>query len=275
LVTLLDPLSPISEAFRGLRTSVRFASVDRPLRTLMISSPGPSEGKSITLANLGIVFAQSGIKVLIVDTDLRRPVQHTIFGLANGRGLCDLFLDAEADLSEYVQTTATENLYVLPAGQPPPNPSELLASERLGEVMAKTLQEMDLVLLDSPPTLVVTDAAVLGSRVDGVLMVTDLRKTHRKMAAKGTEELRRTQSNVLGVILNRVTPGRSGYYYYQYGYYYRHHSGDENGDDAGARERRTWPRWLPRLGRKHRRGSGASTPAPLATLDQAPEQSAE
>jgi succinoglycan biosynthesis transport protein ExoP len=273
LVTLIDPLSPISEAYRGLRTSVRFASIDRPLRTLMISSPGPAEGKSITLANLGVVFAQSGIKVLIVDTDLRRPVQHTVFGLSNGRGLCDLFLDPELELSDYVQATTTENLYLLPAGQPPPNPSELLASERLGQVMAKALQEMDLILLDSPPTLVVTDAVVLGSRVDGVLLVTDLRKTHRKMAAKGAEELRRTQSNVLGVILNRVTPTHSGSYYH-YGYYYRHDDDHDNGDEETRRRGRR-PRWLPRLGGKQRRRASTSSASAHAALERAPEQSAE
>ncbi|MBN1401829.1 MAG: CpsD/CapB family tyrosine-protein kinase, partial [Anaerolineae bacterium] len=272
---LLDPLSPISEAYRGLRTSVRFASIDRSLRTLMISSPGPTEGKSLTLANLGVVFAQSGLKVLIVDTDLRRPVQHAVFGLSNSRGLCDLFLDPELELSDYVQPTTTENLYLLPAGQPPPNPSELLASERLGQVMARALEEMDLILLDSPPALVVTDAAVLGSRVDGVLLVTDLRKTHRKMAAKGAEELRRTQSNLLGVILNRVTPTRSGYYYH-YGYYYRHQNDDhDGGDETGRPRRRRRRRWLPRLGGKRPRQESTSAATPPASAAQAPEPSAE
>ena len=275
LVTMLSPLSPISEAFRGLRTNVRFASVDSPLRTLMVTSAGPAEGKSVTLANLGVVFAQSGIKVLVADTDLRRPVQHTIFGLPNTHGLSDLFLDEDPNVSDYIQSTAAENLFLISAGQPPPNPSELLASERLGHLITELLQEMDLVLFDSPPSMVVTDAAVLGSRVDGVLMVADHTRTYRKLAAKGAHELRRSKSSLLGVVLNRVPPTRAGYYYH-YGYYYYGRSDDETKDKgrhrrhASRRRKWSWPSWL-------RRGRGQSDPAeapPAAPMEQVPDQTA-
>ncbi|MFH1084392.1 MAG: polysaccharide biosynthesis tyrosine autokinase, partial [Chloroflexota bacterium] len=281
LVTLNDPLSPISEAYRGLRTSIRFASVDRPLRTLMIASPGPAEGKSITLANLAIVFAQAGVRVLVVDTDLRRPVQHRIFNVPNTRGISELFLSTDGHLADYIQPTSVENLSLLNAGQPPPNPSELLASERLGEIILELLREADLVLLDSPPSMVVADALILGSRVDGVLMVNDLGTTHRKIAAKAAEELKRAQANLLGVVLNRVPPAHAGYYYYHYGYYYRR---DEDGTRRRTRRSssRSWaPRWLRHLLRGKRghssdeSASGEAAPTVMAGVGRASDSPGE
>ncbi|MDF1512712.1 MAG: polysaccharide biosynthesis tyrosine autokinase [Anaerolineae bacterium] len=219
LITAIHPLSPITEAYRVLRTNIQFASVDKPVRSLMLTSPGPIEGKSTNLANLGVVFAQTGRKVVIADTDLRRPVQHKIFGLSNAQGFCDLVLDPDLGIMECLQPTSIENLSLLASGSCPPNPTELLASARAGEVIESLHQNVDMVLFDSPPTLVVADAAVLGSRVDCVLLVNDLGNTRRTMSRRASEELKNARVNLLGFILNRMT-ARHGSYYYQY-YYYR------------------------------------------------------
>jgi non-specific protein-tyrosine kinase len=249
LVAVHEPLSPVVEAYRVLRTNLRFSSVDKPARSLMVTSPGPTEGKSITLANLGVVMAQSGLRVAIVDTDLRRPVQHKVFGLSNSHGLSDAILKTNPGTMEHLQETQVENLWLLPSGPLPPNPAELLGSSRMQEVIEELEEHVDLVLFDSPPALVVADGAILGTRVDGVLLVNDAGRTRRPEAQKAAEELRRVQANLLGVVLNRLSKGRGGYYYYQYYYY------SENGDRESRRHRRSWlERYLPFL--NHRDGSG-------------------
>lgn len=225
LIAVDQPLSPITEAYRVLRTNVQFSAVDTSLDTLMITSPGPSEGKSITLANLAVVLAQSGHKVIVVDTDLRRPVQHRIFRLANSPGLSDAILHPDHMVMEYVQTTTVDNLYVLAAGAPPPNPAELLSSDRALQLIETLRAQADIVLFDSPPVLVVADAAILGSRVDGVILVNDLGNTRRAMARRAVEELARAHSHLLGLVLNRMAPRYGGSYYYQYAYYYDNRDG--------------------------------------------------
>lgn len=242
LITRLLPRSPVSESFRVLRTNLQFSSVDKPLRRIMITSPGPSEGKSVTLANLGVVFAEAGLRTLIVDTDLRRPVQHRVFGLENARGLSDLIVDS-APPSDYWQATEVPNLYLLPAGPTPPNPSEILSSQRMRDLITSLGEAMDVVLFDSPPALVVADASILGARVDGVLLVMDVGQTRRSMATRIVAELQRTQTPLVGLVLNRVRAHSGGYYYHRYGYYY---------GESGERRRRRG-----RSSRKH--GSAASS----------------
>ena len=239
LITISDPLSPASEAFRGLRTGVRFASVDRPLRSLMVASGGPSEGKSVTAANLAVVFAEAGQRVLLIDSDLRRPVQHRVFRLSNLHGLTDAIMGDSASIMEHVQQTEVENLWVLTSGDIPPNPSELLGSDRMIQMIEELKKRFHMIVFDSPPTLVVTDGAILGSRVDGVLLVTDSGQTHRRAVERSAEQLRRAQANLLGAVLNRASVRDSGYGY-GYGYYhyrYRDDQSDGNGqgsiDDAG------------------------------------------
>ncbi|NLT72710.1 MAG: polysaccharide biosynthesis tyrosine autokinase [Chloroflexi bacterium] len=236
LITVQDPLSPISEAYRVLRTGVRFATVDKRLCSLMVTSSGPSEGKSVTVANLAVVFAESGQRVLLVDSDLRRPVQHRVFGVSNFRGLSDAILGGVSSLNDSIQATDIPNLWVMTAGDVPPNPSELLASDRMGAVIEALKERYDLVLFDSPPALVVADSSILGSRVDGVLLVTDVGQTHRKAAEHVANELRRARANLLGVVLNRVSGGGAGYGYgYGYGYYYRYeYRQDEDGNPVRA-----------------------------------------
>lgn len=235
LITIQKPLSPTAEAFRILRTNLQFSMVDKPARSLMMSSPGPSEGKSTTLANLAIVMAQSGMKVAIVDTDLRRPVQHKIFNLANRHGLTDAIIQPDRELDELLQPTGIENLWLLSSGPLPPNPAELLASERLGAIIEELKQHVDVAFFDSPPVLVVADAAILGTKVDGVVLVNDTGHTRSTEARRAAEELRRARANLLGVVLNRLTIGSSGYnyYYYYYHYYYAE-------DDAKKRGKRNW-----------------------------------
>jgi succinoglycan biosynthesis transport protein ExoP len=155
LIAVQHPRSPIVEAFRLLRANLQFSSVDRPARTLMVTSPGPGEGKSVTLANLAVVMAQSGLRVVAVDADLRRPVLHKIFGLSNTHGLSDAILQSNPPVSEHLQATEVENLWVLASGPLPPNPAELLGSERMGAVIEELKGQVDMVLLDSPPALVV------------------------------------------------------------------------------------------------------------------------
>lgn len=237
LIAVRHPLSPTVEAYRVLRTNLQFSTVDRPARTLMVTSPGPTEGKSVTLANLAVVMAQSGLKVVIADTDLRRPVQHKIFDLPNNHGVSDAILHPNPGTVEHLLETGVDNLWLLPSGHIPPNPAELLGSERMAAVVEELKEYADIVLFDAPPTLVVADAVILSSKVDGVLMVNDAGRTRRHAAGKAVEELRRVKANLLGAVLNRLSGRRNGYYYYYHYYYYQ--------SDGGERERRK---------RRHRRG---------------------
>ena len=169
-------------------------------------------------------MAQSGNKVILVDTDLRRPVQHKIFGLPNRHGFSDSILHTDPGVEEFMQNTGVENLRLLSSGALPPNPAELLASERMKGMVEELKGLADIVLFDSPPTLVVADAAILGTCVDGVLMVSDAGRTRNTELRRAADELLRVRANVLGVILNRLNIGRNGYYYY---YYYDYSSEGE------------------------------------------------
>ena len=231
LIPLRQPRSPISEAYRALRTNIQFSSVDRPVRTLLVTSSDPAEGKSITLANLAVVMAQSGRSVIVVDSDLRRPTQHKIFGLNNHHGLSNATLESSSSLLEYIQPTQIENLRIVTSGPLPPNPADLLGSERMVAIIEELKSRADLVLFDSPPVLAVTDAAVLSTKVDGVLLVHNAGHTRCAMARRAVEELRRVDANLLGVVLNRLSLRRGSYYYPQY--YYQT-------EDAQQQRNRRW-----------------------------------
>jgi non-specific protein-tyrosine kinase len=233
LVTANAPMLPISEAFRVLRTNLQFSFVDEPPNSISVTSPGPTEGKSITLANLAVVIAQSGRKVIIVDTDLRRPVQHRIFNLPNRHGLSDVVVDTKVSVSEQVQETSIENLYLLSSGALPPNPAELLGSSRMKAIIGDLESDFDLVIFDSPPVLVVADSVILGSYVDGVIIISDVGRTRSAELKRSVEELQRGRANVVGVVLNRVSSRASGYYY-NHNYYY-HYYGEE-----GEQKRKGW-----------------------------------
>ncbi|MFN2189811.1 MAG: polysaccharide biosynthesis tyrosine autokinase [Candidatus Promineifilaceae bacterium] len=228
LVAFSQPRSPVSEAYRVLRTGIQFSSVDNPDRAvLMITSASPSEGKSLTVANLAIVMAQAGHKVLVVDADLRRPVQHKLFGLSLNQGITSFMLEfnlggsdeeMQEALGKVIQPTLVDGLFVLPSGTIPPNPSELLGSTKMAETINKLAADFDYVLIDSPPVLAVTDAVVLSMRSDGVLLVADAGSTRRGQLKQAVEQLRSSSAHLLGVVLNRLTPKSDGYYTY---YYYR------------------------------------------------------
>jgi non-specific protein-tyrosine kinase len=168
LITLTDPRSPVSEAYRTLRTNLSFYSLDNPIRTLVVTSPATGEGKSTTVANLAVTMAQSGRRTILVDCDLRRPSLHTLFNLSSEPGLTNMVLDeTEAPL----QKTGVENLWLLASGPKPPNPADLLGTQKVDKVIEQLIAQADIVLFDAPPVIAVTDAAVLGAKVDGVLLV--------------------------------------------------------------------------------------------------------
>jgi capsular exopolysaccharide synthesis family protein len=214
LVAAREPRSLAAEAYRTLRTNVQFSSLDQSLRTMLVTSAGPSEGKSTVLANLAITIAESGRRVIAADCDLRRPVLHALFGLSDRPGLTTMIL--EEDLLP-LQPTNVPNLRLLASGPLPPNPAELLASERMVRVIDRLAQEADLLLFDSPPLAAVSDAAVLAARVDGVLMVVDAGRTRRDTARQAKEQLERVGARLLGVVLNNVKPERKLYEYHEGG----------------------------------------------------------
>ena len=234
LITVAYPRSPISEAYRILRTNIQFSAVDRPLETLLVSSPNPIEGKSITLANLGVVMAQAGLSVVLVDSDLRRPMLHKVFGLSNKEGLTTTLLDGEPYLDSRLQATQVENLRVLTSGPLPPNPSELLGSQKMKSLIENLKEKADIVLFDSPPILAVTDAAVLARQVDGVLLVADAGHTRRELARQAKEDLLKVGANILGVVLNRLSPRELGYCHYYY-YYSRDSDAQKRRQKRGLR----------------------------------------
>lgn len=214
LITVSNPRSPVAEAFRTLRTNLEFSNLDKSLRTILVTSASPEEGKSTTLANLAVTIAQSGKRVILVDADLRRPTQHQIFGLKSTPGLTDMVRDDALLANPPTQDTGVPNLRVLTSGQQPPNPAEILGSKRLSEILAALLENADMVLFDAPPILAVTDAAVLASRVDAVLLVVSAGKTKRENARKAQTQLEKINARVIGAVLNNAQPERGGQYYY-------------------------------------------------------------
>jgi capsular exopolysaccharide synthesis family protein len=209
----LRPMSPLAEAYRTLRTNVQFSSLDRTTHTLLITSALDKEGKTTTVSNLGVVMAQAGMEVLLVDTDLRRAMLHQVFDLPNRQGLTDLLLaDAVPDESCLLET-AISNLRLLPSGPLPPTPSELLNSERMRKLISHLCALTDILLFDSPPVLAVTDAAVLASRVDGVLLVVASGRTPKEEARKALHSLQGVGARVLGTVLTRCSVEGIGYYY--------------------------------------------------------------
>jgi non-specific protein-tyrosine kinase len=214
LITTLEPKSHISEAYRTLRTNLRFSSPDRSLHKIMVTSPGALEGKSTMTSNLAVVLAQDGKVVVLIDADLRRPMQHRIFQVENSQGLSDLLVDGEGLIEGRLQDTGIENLRLLTSGPLPPNPSELLGSQSMGRLIERLEGAADLVLFDVAPVLPVTDAAVLAPQVDGVLLIAEAGRTRRGEAKRAAENLRRVGANLVGTALNRVkVAGRSWYYY--------------------------------------------------------------
>lgn len=216
LIVQDDAKSPIAEAFRTLRTNMQFAKGDGELRTIMFTSAGPGEGKSTVAANTAVALAQTGKKVIIIDCDLRKPVQHKIFGLKN-RGVTNVIVE-NLSPGDLLKETEIENLRFLPSGPIPPNPSELLSSRKIQEIITYLKEQADYVIVDAPPVIAVTDACVLASKVDGINLVITVGMDRPEMAQKAKDLLLRAKGHVIGVILNRVEIEKEhAYYYYYYG----------------------------------------------------------
>ena len=213
--------APAAEAFRSLRTNLEFISVDHPLKSILVTSTGASEGKTTVAANLGTMVVQSGKRVVIVDADLRRPRLHKEMNMPNRLGLSDVFRD-RVNLDSVIQPVQDTGLFVITSGGIPPNPAELLASEKMRQILEQLESQFDFVIVDSTPTLV-TDSQLIGARTDGVLMVLWPGRTHADAARTTAEQYRRAGANLLGVVLNNIQPERSyggyGGYYYQNHYY--------------------------------------------------------
>jgi polysaccharide biosynthesis transport protein len=243
LVTASQPKSPTAEAYRILRTNIQFCALDKPPRTLLVTSSNPAEGKSTTLSNLAVVMAQQGQRVVVVDTDLRRPGQHRVFQVPNNVGLTNVLLQEQLSLDGYLQPTHITNLQVLPTGPLPPNPAELLSSARFAALIQHLTAHADIVLFDSPPALAVTDAAILARQVDGVIIVVDAGVTRRHWAANAKDTLDKAGVHILGVALNRMRPQSSCFDHYRG--YYSYGEGDKS-EPGSTKQAPAWRRWRPR-----------------------------
>jgi non-specific protein-tyrosine kinase len=254
-VAIVAPRSPAAEAFRSLRTNLQFASIDRPLRRLLVTSGGPAEGKSIVVTNLATVFAQAGLSVVVVDADLRRPSQNKQFGLSRRVGLSELLLHEPLGLNGALQTTDAPNLSLLTTGTLPPNPTELLGSQKMKALLDLVNEQANLVILDSPPASAVADATILASEVDGVILVIEVGRTRVAAAVHAKTLLERAGAKLLGVVLNKAPLHRRGYYYQNYSYYYQQEPSD--GDGPNANGHRPFPlNLLPGLKRKRKNVHG-------------------
>jgi len=242
LITHINPLSPISESYRRLRIKLQYAQVDRPVQAILITSPNPGEGKSTTVSNLAVTFAQSGKRVVLIDTDLRRPNLHHRFGMNNHAGLTDLLID-NYPMSATVKKFSIENLDILCCGTIPPNPVETLGSQRMKSLIEEFRKKYDIILLDSPPALSVTDSAVLSTLVDGVIIVVSSNHTRIESVDRTVELIQSVRGSCLGVVLNNFDlrkdhGGQYGYSGYKYdGSYYQYSDGG-NGSKNGGRKKK-------------------------------------
>jgi len=204
LITLTDPRSAAAEAYRTLRTNLMFSSVENPIHTLLVTSPANADDKSDVLANLAVTFAQAGHKTILVDSDLRQPAQHSIWGVNNDRGLTTMMLEDATLANPPLVETGIDNLLLLPAGPLPPNPADILSSPRMEEIIGVLKPRAPYILFDSPPVLAVTDASLLGVKVDGVLLVVRAGKTRRDHTLRAQNRLESVHVRVLGAAMTNA-----------------------------------------------------------------------
>jgi capsular exopolysaccharide synthesis family protein len=235
VVTNLPARSHVAEAYRTLRSSIGFAAVEGSLRTMMVTSASKGEGKTVTSLNLAIAMALDGKRVILVDSDLRRPSIHKRLNLPQGPGLTDVLV-GQAEVEEVLNATEVAGLRVMTAGPIPPNPAELLNSAPMDRLIEQLRDLADVVIFDSAPCIPVSDSIVLSPKVDGVVLVVHAGET-KKAAVKHTREmLDRARARTLGIVFNRVPQRRGGYYYYYYYYYGGYY--EEGAEDRGRRGRR-------------------------------------
>src|SRR5512143_4141228 len=214
LVTIQDPRSPAAEAFRTLRTNIMFAALSSPIQTLILTSPAPDEGKSSTVANLAVTMVQAGHRTILVDADLRRPSQHTLWNLSNDRGLTSMMLDENALAEPPLCSVNLDNLALLTSGPLPPNPADLFGASRMEDVLAALKARAEYVLFDAPPVLAVTDTALLASKLDALLLIIKAGATHRDHAQRAKELLQRANIRIIGVALSNAPRDTSMTSYY-------------------------------------------------------------
>ena len=226
LVCLNSPKSTASESYRGIRTNILFSSAGSAPQVILLTSPGPREGKTITTANLAITMAQSGSKVVVMDCDLRRPKIHHLFGVSRDRGMTNLLVGSDG-IEKTLIHTQIPNLDLIPSGPLPPNPSEMLGSERMADLVKELRKHYTRILIDSPPITAVTDSMILSKYVDGVIVIIRAGDTVRDVAKNSIKQLQTVGAHILGGILNAVDIGKDKYYYYYYYQYYNYYYGDD------------------------------------------------
>ncbi|WP_047390395.1 CpsD/CapB family tyrosine-protein kinase [Exiguobacterium sp. ZWU0009] len=217
LITVTQPKSPVAEQYRTIRTNIEFMAVDREIQAILVTSATQGEGKSTTSSNLAVAYAQQGKKVLIVDTDMRRPTVHYTFRVANGLGLSSL-LTRQAEKEKAILPTKVDNLSILTAGPIPPNPAELLSSRAMEHLVAQLREEFDIIIFDAPPLLQVADSRITSKLTDGVILVVGCTTSDRQRVLKAKEQLELAEAKILGVVLNRreLTDDSAYQYYYSY-----------------------------------------------------------
>lgn len=216
IVTVNKPLSPISEAYRTLRTNILFSSIDSNPKTMLITSSSPREGKTTTAVNLAVSIAQEGKKTILLDCDLRKPQVHKLFQISNEDGLSNILID-EINVDMGIKKTVVPNLFLLPSGKIPPNPSELLSSQKMQQFMESLRQSFDSIVIDSPPLIVVTDAQIISKYSDVCILVVASGESDKNSVMKAKELLCNVNANLIGIVLNKIDISSDRYYkYYQY-----------------------------------------------------------
>ena len=217
LITVTQPKSPVAEQYRTIRTNIEFMAVDREIQAILVTSATQGEGKSTTSSNLAVAYAQQGKKVLIIDTDMRRPTVHYTFRVANGLGLSSL-LTRQAEKEKAILPTKVDNLSILTAGPIPPNPAELLSSRAMEHLVSQLREEFDVIIFDAPPLLQVADSRITSKLTDGVVLVVGCTTSDRQRVLKAKEQLELAEAKILGVVLNRreLTDDSAYQYYYSY-----------------------------------------------------------
>jgi capsular exopolysaccharide synthesis family protein len=218
IITQTNPKSPISEAYRVLRTNIQYSNIDKRIKTIVVTSSEPMEGKTTTVVNLAVTFAQAGNKVLVIDSDLRKPKIHSMFGINNDKGLTNLIAGHGAH-KDFIQKVDIDNLSILTSGTIPPNPSELLASNSMKEFLKKVCEEFDIILFDAPPVGIVTDAAIISTYVDGTILVANSGHVGIETIKRSKDLLQKVDAKILGVVMNKLSRSykKSNY---NYSYYY-------------------------------------------------------